>query len=131
MPTYLDILPVEVVDYIWSINYTWASNIIKHCWQKSIKNQVNEIQKMMQFAAYNARLGFYIKQYHLCYKNRVLNNLDILHITGACKCCARHQKDKPTTLAKWNGAVPDTNGSNNPCDCPCRHIARFVCRGVE
>ena len=38
-----------------------------------------------------------------------------------CKCCTRHQKNKPTKKELWK-ELPRTNNMNKFCDCSCRHI---------
>ena len=43
-----------------------------------------------------------------------------------CKCCERHRFNFPTlgsSLPKFNN-----KNTNKECKCPCRHIAREICR---
>jgi hypothetical protein len=46
-----------------------------------------------------------------------------------CDCCQRHQQNKPVVLQSWV-ELPTSERiyTNNICHCPCRHIARFICR---
>jgi len=47
-----------------------------------------------------------------------------------CKCCERHQLNKPTTMALWVDI--ELHGTQHtPCKCKCRHIARFICRQFD
>jgi hypothetical protein len=50
-----------------------------------------------------------------------LNHLD------QCNCCPRHQINKPSELKPWV-ELPCTNNWDNPCQCDCRHKARWICR---
>jgi len=48
---------------------------------------------------------------------------------ASCVCCVRHKRDFPvlgeplTTVRK-----PKNSTYKHECDCPCRHIARHLCR---
>lgn len=44
-----------------------------------------------------------------------------------CNCCERHQINKPKVFAPWI-ELPFHGTQNTPCDCPCRHRSRFICR---
>ena len=46
-----------------------------------------------------------------------------------CECCDRHKKSKPADFVP-NQETVCTNNPNSHllCDCPCRHMARFICR---
>ena len=50
-----------------------------------------------------------------------------------CKCCERHQTKKPVKLETWKET--EFHGTYHfdyepICDCPCRHLARHICRQV-
>jgi hypothetical protein len=47
-----------------------------------------------------------------------------------CNCCERHQVTKPTKLAPWVD-TPFNGTAYTPCECKCRHLARFICRQVS
>tara|TARA_Y100000992_G_C21195357_1_gene457642 strand:- start:328 stop:750 length:423 start_codon:yes stop_codon:yes gene_type:complete len=126
-------LPHDLVVHIWSFNYIWASTIIQKYTKKYISNKVKNIYKMMGFAYYN-HLGAGVSNYMLFYYNKVLNNNDVLTTLNACKCCVKHQINKPKNLAPWI----ETEFHNFElhrcaiaCNCPCRHLARFICREIE
>lgn len=53
-----------------------------------------------------------------------------------CKCCVRHQYNKPKKLEKWMEVIEDEGYCIPPwldktCKCDCRHIARFICRQCD
>ena len=71
------------------------------------------------------------------------SNLDIkeqFRFLINCKCCERHQKNKPTDINKCDWSTIEQNANDgsldsnlkcfggNMCDCDCRHKARFICR---
>ena len=46
-----------------------------------------------------------------------------------CKCCIRHNTDKPQNLVSWiDTPFRNTRINFGECSCPCRHNARFICR---
>lgn len=52
-----------------------------------------------------------------------------LQISSECKCCIRHNTNKPHHLAPWIDTPFNTGEINRlECKCPCRHNARFICR---
>ena len=50
-----------------------------------------------------------------------------LNIWAHCSCCERHNEHKPGLWKPWNDGARK-NGENNLCKCPCRHMARRICR---
>lgn len=123
-------LPHDLVEYIWSFNYSWASTIIQKYTKKYISNKIKSVHEMVGFAHHECRLGVGIRNYSLFYKNKVLKNSDVLTTLNACKCCVRHQINKPTKMESWvDTEYHDTQ--ETPCSCPCRHLARFICREVN
>ena len=87
-------LPDDLIVHIWSFNYNWASTIIQNI-QKYISNKVKNIYAMVGFAHHKCHLGCGISNYSLFYKNKVIKNSDVLTTVNACKCCVRHQINKP------------------------------------
>tara|TARA_Y100000389_G_scaffold64029_1_gene60049 strand:+ start:400 stop:816 length:417 start_codon:yes stop_codon:yes gene_type:complete len=128
--TFLSKLPEDLLDYIWSMNHEWAANIIQHVVRSFIRMKVFEITKMIEFACWPCKLGPEIKTYNIFYKNRILNRQDVLNTFSACKCCEKHQKNKPTILSKWEDTTIPLS-QHISCECSCRHLSRFICRGVE
>ena len=123
-------LPVELIEYIWKINYSWAANIIRKYTQQFIEGKVISIKQMTNFAYFKCNFGLGIGTYHLFYRNRILNNNNVLQTMNACKCCVRHQVNKPKILQKWTET--DFHGTQTIlCACPCRSLARWVCREVD
>tara|TARA_B100000035_G_C20736234_1_gene437731 strand:+ start:123 stop:539 length:417 start_codon:yes stop_codon:yes gene_type:complete len=128
--TFLSKLPEDILDYIWSMNHEWAANIMQHAVRSFIRIKVIEFRKMIDFACWPCDFGAEMKTYNLFYKNRILNRQDVLNTLSACKCCERHQKNKPSVLSKWEDTtIPSSQYT--PCKCSCRHLSRWICRGAE
>jgi hypothetical protein len=128
--TFLSKLPEDLLDYIWSMNHEWAANIIQHAVRSFIRMKVFEITKMIEFACWSCKLGPEIKTYNIFYKNRILNRQDVLNTFSACKCCKKHQKNKPTVLSTWKDTTIPLS-YHISCECSCRHFSRYICREVE
>tara|TARA_B110000971_G_C19775612_1_gene392873 strand:- start:103 stop:519 length:417 start_codon:yes stop_codon:yes gene_type:complete len=128
--TLLSKLPEDVLHYIWSMNHEWAINIMQHAVRSFIRIKVQEFRKMIDFACWPCDFGAEMKTYNLFYKNRILNRQDVLNTLSACKCCERHQKNKPNVLSKWEETTIPLS-QYTPCNCCCRHLSRWICRGVE
>ena len=58
-----------------------------------------------------------------------------LNEVNRCECCPRHMTNRPAKLESWvelpwssrRAFVPN---EGFPCNCICRHTARFICRQV-
>jgi hypothetical protein len=49
---------------------------------------------------------------------------------NTCNCCERHAVDRPKVLAVWTNTI--FNGTQDtPCQCSCRHTARWICRAFK
>lgn len=44
-----------------------------------------------------------------------------------CKCCPKHQFNRPTKLVVWY-ELPTNLNKFIICNCDCRHMARMICR---
>ena len=118
-------LPQEIIEYIWNINYIWASNIIN----KHVKYFIEKNRKMLI-------MKYYYEYAAIIYNNELNHNTEnaryIVNICNKCNCCERHKRDRPTTLEPWIENDSQTPwppyGPPQHCSCPCRHLSRFVCR---
>ena len=54
-----------------------------------------------------------------------------LNYCVSCKCCDRHQINKPNKLVAWVETEISTYKTECDCECDCRHMARFICRQVD
>ena len=45
-----------------------------------------------------------------------------------CTCCERHRINFPILNKKLVSKEPSLNYTEKECNCPCRHIARHICR---
>lgn len=123
-------LPYEIIEHIWSFNYFWAATTIQINFKKFIRNKVRNICSLMKFAHFNCNLGLSMNNYSLHYNNKIINKSSVFNTLNACKCCSRHQINKPTKIALWN-ETEFHNTQDTACSCPCRHLSRFLCRVVD
>ena len=128
--TFLNYLSRDLIEYIWSFNYEIASKIIQYYSRIFIKNKINEISKILtpDLSAYNIS-----ENYSIFYKKQVLKRNDIFKTLIICKCCSRHNTNKPKKIEPWietpfnsRQYTPDTS----ICLCPCRHLSRSICRRI-
>ena len=127
-------LPYDLIVHIWSFNYYWASTIIQKYTKKYISKKIKNIYKMTGFAHHKCQLGVGVSNYMLFYHNKILNNKDVLNTLNACKCCVNHQINKPKKLAPWIETEfhdYERHRRDIPCNCPRRHLARFICREIK
>ena len=58
-----------------------------------------------------------------------------MNIFSQCKCCKRHNTNKPTVSMLHEGFVPSYSTSSfimiPECLCMCRHLSRFLCREIN
>ena len=59
----------------------------------------------------------------------------ILITLNSCKCCKRHQKNKPSLIDIERGHKGDYHYSKtnkkNICECKCRHMSRWIARKLN
>ena len=125
--TYFNILPQELIDYIWKFNHNDAACIINYYARKYICKSVLDLRKMIRFARL-AEIGIAMETHKFFYRNRIMNKNDVFSRMRACQCCKRHQILKPKVLEPWiDTEFHDTQFT--PCVCICRHYCRILCRG--
>lgn len=131
--TYFQILPNEIVDLIFAISK--IDIIIKL--QEIIRNflsktKILQIQNLIMFAE-KSNLGLDMNIFNIFYFNRILSKKEVISILSKCNCCETHQKNRPKTLVFWkvDTTTPLSNNKCKECKCQCRHISRFICRGIS
>lgn len=126
-------LPNELIEKIWIMNYDWGANIIQKYTKKYIKNKVNSIFEMIKFARLNCQFNSSLRGYNIFYKNKILDQSSVLKTLNACKCCQRHQINKPKNLSYVGDQYWGEYNwyKTNNCKCNCRHLSRFICRNIE
>ena len=111
-------LPIELQEKI--IDYKYE---IEH--RKNTNNLLNKIKKKAIEYIYNNIEPFE--------ENFDKNQADyIMSYITKCNCCNRHKEKRPTLEDYRNGYCPEYKTSiinlKYNCRCPCRHIARDICR---
>ena len=69
------------------------------------------------------------KEINLCFDINSKETTDFFDLCTKCKCCERHQINRPSKLEKYIER-PLNEPKNYNCKCPCRHNARFLCRMI-
>ena len=126
----IGILPIEIIEYIWKLNYLWAISIVQKATKLFISRKVLFLDQMHRFCIFNCRFTGGFVNYKIHYRNRLLGAKEILNTLNSCKCCSRHQENKPRELKLWT-ETPFHGSQNTLCSCSCRHMARFICREIE
>lgn len=128
--TYFALLPLEVVDYIWSFNHYWGALVIQKKFKGCFEKKVGDVSALVNFAFIKCNLSSSMSNFSIFYKNKILKKEDVFKTLTLCNCCTRHQINKPKTLQKWiNTEFHETQDTD--CDCQCRHLSRFLCREIE
>ena len=58
----------------------------------------------------------------------------MVETVNECNCCTRHQERRPTLEMYLEGFVPEyplSGYQSGKCQCPCRHLARTICREMN
>lgn len=70
---------------------------------------------------------------------RGLDPQQAVMVLNGCRCCDRHQINKPSMFVLWaTGDLVDCKLKTGEeilynlqtCDCDCRHLSRWLCRGL-
>jgi hypothetical protein len=95
-----------------------------------INEITNEIMNEITNEILVKNLIYELEQISLCMHINALkveSRPNFVEILNLCKCCHRHQTNRPSKFEPWI----DTKFNNNPftdCDCKCRHLSRWLCR---
>lgn len=123
-------LPDDLINYIWQFNYPYAYNIISKYTKNYIKNKINKLYTIISFIGFNSYFKTGYINYTINYNNRHLSKTDIFITCRACNCCNRHQNGKPHSMTKWIDTPLNNHRPIITCNCPCRHLSRFICRYI-
>ena len=58
------------------------------------------------------------------------NWVEKLEYCSNCKCCERHQQNRPRWLSPWTELPIVFYGGHRTCPCRCRQLSRFICRQI-
>lgn len=128
--TYFALLPIDVVNYIWSFNYSWAASVIQNMFRECFEKKVDQLTGLLKFAYFTCNLTTNMSNFSIFYKNKILKREDVFKTLTLCNCCIRHQINKPKILQKWIN-IEFHGTQDTDCQCQCRHLSRFLCREIE
>ena len=125
-------LPSEVNDMIVMRNEKWAIGIIQKTTKLYKQKKLEAFSEMLEFCH---TIGTEIpnqslveKNISFFYGNKHYKKEDMLDVFASCKCCDRHQINKPKELKKWEELAVNWDKAEVKCRCKCRHHARWLCR---
>lgn len=124
-------LPIEVVEFIWTLNYNWAANIIQSKSRCFLRNKIRNIYHMLKFAMFHCQFDLALNRYSLFYRNKILKREQVFSLMSSCQCCKRHQVRKPKSIVKKESENYFNWTRDTDCLCPCRHVSRFICREID
>ena len=124
-------LPFELVEFIWTLNYNWAANIIQTKSRKFMRKKISNIYDMLSFVRRDCKFDLALNKYSLFYRNKILKREQVFSLMTSCQCCKRHQIRKPKTIVKKEREDYFNWTQDTDCSCPCRHVSRFICREVD
>lgn len=132
--TYFILLSIDLIEYIQNFLIEWANKILfKNIIRfkiKIIKNDVKNIKDLIYFADHS-QLGLSMRNYKIHYKDKILEKEDVFNKLISCKCCKRHQINRPTEFKPWYETEFHNTQHVYPCMCPCRNLSRWLCREID
>jgi len=129
--SYIGILPYELRVYIWEFLYEDAAIVIQKMVKKNISDKVYYIYNIMCYINTCTNLDISLNDCNFYYKGKILTKRDAFITSVSCKCCKRHQINKPMVMTRWNEIDPSESQCHTKCSCPCRHASRWLCRSIE
>ena len=88
---------------------------------------------VIQRQIYNKKNSPPNETYSLLYDYLQHDSEHIFHVLSTCKCCLRHQRNRPIAYNQDNPILPMSTmcqeeqiGKTRICACPCRHIMRAI-----
>ena len=123
-------LPYELVEYIWSFNYFWASNIIQKYTKKYISKKVKYIIRMLDdgyIGSFNLFIYYNVEDY----ENKMLITNNLIRTLNVCDCCNRHKINKPKKFERWIETPFNSQNNKYNCHCKCRLHSRMLCRSFK
>jgi len=118
--TRFSVLPHEVLEIIVTFNEQRAVRVLQNWTKRLIKDKIYRFKN----GPFDTEKWFS----KLKFKGRKVSGEEAIKTLNLCKCCDRHQVDKPFSFVKWVEKQYQNNGIGYNCRCPCRHQARMICR---
>ena len=88
---------------------------------------------VIQRQIYNKKTSPYLPPDIPLYQYLKHDSEHIFHVLSTCKCCLRHQRNRPIAYNQNNPILPMSTmsqeeqiGKTRICACPCRHIMRAI-----
>ena len=124
-------LPLEIVNHI--LDYRQSMIHFEH--MKDIVRTLPQHHAKLTNELAQRHIDYIYHLYGYDYVWTIENVEYYMNIFSQCKCCKRHNTNKPTVSMLHEGFVPpypmSPNVENRDCMCMCRHLSRFLCREIN
>lgn len=125
----LDELPKELKEKIEQLVWDMEHKekflpVVKGLPLKSIQHKLNILfQEYIAKYEYDSFIAFL--------KDKLNDKEKIVEVLSNCKCCQRHQKNKPKHINDWKlNFRPKEEPKKIICYCNCRQYSRMICSSV-
>lgn len=116
----------EIIEYIWEPHHHDAARVINHYVRQYFINFAKVLKPLIQSVVESgADLLDKNVQYFVYNKHR--DTQTIFNMLSGCRCCERHQVNKPKAMEQWVETKFNMT-QTTPCECICRHYMRWMCR---
>ena len=125
-------LPNEIITEIITRNEKWAIQMIQKNSKLYKQKKLAAFSNMMEFChtieTEIPNQSLIEKNISFFYGRRHYKKEDVLKVFSSCRCCDRHQINRPNKLEKWVELTSNRIRPEIKCACRCRHNSRWLCR---
>lgn len=114
------------IEYIWEPRHHDAACIINHYVRLYFINFAKVLKPLIQ-SVVEAGADLLDKKVQYFVYNKHRDTQTIFNMLSGCRCCQRHQLNKPKAMERWVETKFNMT-QTTPCECICRHYMRWMCR---
>tara|TARA_B100000780_G_scaffold7256_1_gene5460 strand:+ start:798 stop:1196 length:399 start_codon:yes stop_codon:yes gene_type:complete len=116
----------EIIEYIWEPHHHDAARVINHYVRQYFINFAKVLKPLIQ-SVVEAGADLLDKKVQYFVYNKHRDTQTIFNMLSGCRCCERHQVNKPKAMEQWVETKFNMT-QTTPCECICRHYMRWMCR---
>lgn len=114
-------------------------NIEQLLWDMEHKEKFSPLLKKIQLKAVQTKMDNLYRNFRTTgnddsFMSFLKDNLNdkekMVEVLRDCKCCKRHQKNKPNHLNDWVLNFNPKETEKNACKCSCRQHSRMICCSI-